>query len=257
MTELIAVPYHLGERGAAVGAGPLRILETGIDQRLPARLTVIDLGEHSPWQQVNAALTVAVADARAAGRFPLVVAGNCNSCLGTLAALQSAGSTDSPGIVWFDAHGDFHTDETSISGSLEGKSLALATEQYVPEHRVVLAGARDLDRGEIDRVYDRLLYIPSANLRSQPLPEMRAVYIHLDIDVLDASISPGTNYQGPGGLTLAQLHEALAFTLSHYDVAALAITNYNPDHDPDNRTRDIIIEIIESVENLRKVPASR
>jgi arginase len=253
MPAIIAAPYHLGHRGRSVGAGPLRLLELGVVARLASSVTTIDLGPQTSWQNVNLGITAAVSRANTAGAFPLVLAGNCNSCLGTLAAIEHL----HPGIVWFDAHGDFHTEATSISGSVEGMSLALATERFVPETRVVLAGARDLDPGEIERVNERLRYSKSGDLAAGFLPDFDNLYVHLDIDVLDPSISPGANFQGPGGMTLRQLRDALQFVFTRYNVAALAITNYNPDRDPQNRTRDIIAVLIQSIADLRKTSPSR
>jgi arginase len=248
MLRLIAVPYHLGTRAEAVGSGPLRILETET-----AAACLIDLGPQVPWEEVNEGITDAVSRVRAAGETPLVLAGNCNSCLGTLGALTDM----KPGIVWFDAHGDFHTRETSVSGSIEGMSLAFATERFVPENRVVLAGARDLDPGEAERVHERLCYIPSADLAATTLPEMRDVYVHIDIDVLDPSISPGVTCRTPGGLTLETLLTAIAFLMNSYRVAAFAITNYNPANDRGDRTRDIIAKVVEFIKPLRRKVTSR
>ena len=155
MLAIIAAPYHLGERCKAVGAGPIQITP-----QLGSPSTILNLGDRTSWENVNDAITDAVLSARHGGASPLVLAGNCNSWLGTLAALRDL----QPGIVWFDAHGDFHTKATSISGSLEGMSLTLATERFVPESRIVLAGARDLDPGEAERVRDRLRLVPSGIL---------------------------------------------------------------------------------------------
>ena len=227
MTTLIVVPYHLGERAAGVGAGSLRVLETNIDRKLTNSSLVVDLGPKVSWESVNNAVAGAVTRVREDENFPVIIAGNCNSCLGTLAALTDL----KPGIAWFDAHGDFHTQETSVSGLIEGMSLTLATERFVPENRVILAGARDLDPGESERVHEKLCYVPSADLAAAALPNLREIYLHIDIDVLDPSVSPGTNCQKPGGLTIQALLDAIAFSMARYDVAALAITNYNPFHD--------------------------
>jgi arginase len=253
MATLIAVPYHLGDRAAAVGAGPLRVLETNIGRALSDSTILIDLGPKVSWESVNRAVAGAVTRVRAARKVPVILAGNCNSCLGTLAALTHL----EPGILWFDAHGDFHTQKTSISGLIEGMSLALATERFVTEDRVILAGARDLDPGESERVHEKLCCIPSADLAAAALPNMRDIYMHIDIDVLDPSISPGTNCRTPGGLTMQALLDAIAFSMARYDVAALAITNYNPFQDRDNRTRDIIANILEFIMPLRWTAASR
>ena len=56
-------------------------------------------------------------------RFPVVLAGNCNSYVGTLAGLE----TDRAGVSWFDAHGDFNTPETTTTGFLDGMGLAMAS----------------------------------------------------------------------------------------------------------------------------------
>jgi arginase len=253
MTTLIAVPYHLGDRDAAVGAGPLKVLNTDAGRQMRDSTVVIDLGPKASWESVNHALAGAVTRVRAAGNWPVILAGNCNSCLGTLAGL----SIRNPGILWFDAHGDFHTEQTSISGSIEGMSLTLATERFVPEDRVILAGARDLDPGESERVQEKLCYVPSADFAAAVLPDMREIYLHIDIDVLDTSISPGVNCRAPGGWTAPALLDAVAFAMKRYDVAAVAITNYNPFQDQENRTRDIIASILEFIIRLRRTAASR
>jgi arginase len=177
-----------------------------------------------------------------------VLAGNCNSCPGTLAAVANLRT----GTFWFDAHGDFHTPETSLTGSLEGMSLTLATTEFAAEELVVLVGGRDLDPGEAERVSQRLIHVPSGDLHSQRLPACDQVYVHIDVDVFDPDISPGANFKGPGGLTPGKLMDALTFTFDRYRVAALAIANYNPEQDVDNRTLDIIVILIEHIERLRR-----
>ncbi|HYP08523.1 MAG TPA: arginase family protein [Bryobacteraceae bacterium] len=255
MLSFIVSPYHLGQRGTGVGAGPSAILETGIAERLRAPAGEIDAGASSTPAEVNRRLTIEVRAALRGGSFPLILAGNCNSCLGTLAGLDRSTRR---GIVWFDAHGDFHTPETSISGSLEGMSLMLATRDYVPEQNVVLVGARDLDPGEDERVRQRLRHIPDADLHTAvDLPDVECVYIHIDLDVLDPAISPGVNFRGSGGLTEEKLLKALDSTFQRYKVEALAIANYNPSFDIDHRTRNIAVRVIEEVSRLRQAVASR
>jgi arginase len=253
MLHFIVAPYHLGQKAVAVGAGPVQVQGTDIVDRIGATVSQIDIGASAHWTDVNRRIADEVRHVLHRGAFPIVLAGNCHSCLGTLAGIGEARL----GIVWFDAHGDFHTPETSLSGSLEGMSLTLATTEFVAEQRVVLIGARDLDPGEDDRVRGRLLHLPHADLRSHQLPEADAVYVHIDMDVLDPAISPGVNFQGPGGLTVESLVDALTFTFDSYTVAALAIVNYNPSCDIEHRTRDVIVLLIEEIARLRKAVATR
>lgn len=71
------------------------------------------------------------------------------------------------------------------------------------------------------------------------------------------SISPGVNLHGAGGLKPKELFDAVAFTFQRYEPVALAITNYNPERDPDSRTLNIVIQPIEHIVRLRRTAASR
>jgi arginase len=87
-------------------------------------------------------------------------------------------------------------------------------------------------------------------LQEHALPDCERVYVHIDVDVLDPSISPGTNFQGSGGLSVESLIDAIACTFNRYRVAALTIANYNPEKDIDNRTRDIVVQLIHQIDRL-------
>jgi arginase len=244
--HLITVPYHMGQKAVAVGLGPVRYLEGGLEALIQSgghqvTLVPIDVGESAKIERVNAAVTDAVAVAEASRAFPMVVAGNCNSCLGTLAGLRTSGL----GIAWFDAHGDFHTPETSISGNPDGMALGIATERFVPEARTMLAGVRDLDPGERERVAgSRMRVIPwERPFAITNLPAAERVYVHVDIDVVDPAVNPGVNFRGAGGLSFEQLEDALRAVRARNPLAAAALTNYNPERDVDFRTRDLGLRI--------------
>jgi arginase len=244
--HFIVSPYHLGRRAEAVGAGPLAV---SADLN-PDAVTFIDVGTAADWRAVNTAIAAAVCEARREGVLPVVLAGNCNSCLGTLAASRE------PEVVWFDAHGDFHTPETSLSGSIDGMCLATAVEQF-GLRKVVLVGGRNLDPGEDERVRAMLLHVASPDLSRTTLPSGSEVYVHVDVDVLDPAVSPGTNFQGSGGFTVEELEGAIAQVFERCDVAALAITNFNPSKDVNNRTRNVILDLIGHVSRLHGDRASR
>lgn len=231
---MIAVPYHLGQRGVEVGRGPLVIVEA-----LQRPCVMI---EGDGVAQVNSRLAQAVSEHP---RPAIVLAGNCNSCLGTLSAL------DDPGVVWFDAHGDFNTPETTISGAFEGMSLAVATghchrelmPRPVAEENVFLIATRSLDpleevllrQSKVElAAFDEL---PSALRRLEP--RVKTIYLHLDLDVLDPSVSPGVNFSEPGGISPDQLYDAVKLVAATGKLAVAAIANFNPDRDRDNRTLKI------------------
>lgn len=113
-SSVISVPYHLDEH---LGDRPFPIgVSRTIDRPLPEGV--------STWQRM-AGIYEYVADAVADAERPVVVAsGDCTTSLGVLAGLQPAGVD--PATLWFDAHGDFNTDETTVSGYLGGMPAALA-----------------------------------------------------------------------------------------------------------------------------------
>ncbi len=184
---------------------------------------------------------------------PLILAGSCNLCLGALAGLNRKPL----GIVWFDAHGDFNTPKTSLSGRLDGMALAIATgnchdelrqkiglEHPVSEANVVLVETRDPDPLEALLLGQSLIQM----IRIGDLPtavealatRVPAVYLHIDVDVLDPAVSPGANCSKPGGIAPQQLYDAIQTIGSRIPIAAATIANFNPDRDPDGRTARIL-----------------
>ena len=114
-----------------MGAGPEHLIAMGLLDRLRERAGSVSLRELAPSDDTWAAeigtafdidrhLARAVLDARSAGAFPLVLAGNCITSVGTIGGL-GPGTT---GVLWFDAHGDFNTPETTVGGFLDGMALA-------------------------------------------------------------------------------------------------------------------------------------
>lgn len=237
---MIAIPYHLGRRAVEVGRGPLVILEA-LNQ--PCIMVESDAG--------IADLNSRLAQAVAAHESPVVIlAGNCGSCLGTLAALEN------PGIVWFDAHGDFNTPETTISGALEGMSLAIATGHCHPElmarpvaeENVVLAATRSLDPLEEVRLARSKIELAALDRLPRAVDQLAHrvdnIYLHLDLDVLDPGISPGVNFSAPGGISPDQLFDAVKHVIATGKLRAAAIANFNPDRDRDHRTLKIAQQLV-------------
>ena len=235
---MIAVPYHLGKRGVEVGEGPLRIVEAlGCD--------AVFIESDDGVAGVNRRLTDCVAMAK---KPAIILAGNCNSCIGTLAALEN------PGIVWFDAHGDFNTPETTVSGAFEGMSLAVATGHChremmatpVREENVVLAATRSFDALEAQRLERSKIKIVSIDAVQHAVDALpcKDIYLHIDLDVLDPSISPGVNFSEPGGILPEQLFNAVRHVIATKKLAAAAISNFRPSLDKEQKTLKIACELV-------------
>jgi arginase len=241
--RIIGVPYHLGEYLPDLDL-PLQLQD----------LVTVCLQAGDVWQRL-AALYAAVGQAVAAsirqGDRPVVVSGDCTTALGTMAGLQGAGMD--AGIVWFDAHGDVQTLETTASGYLGGLPLRLLTGyrpellgarlglQPVPEQRVVLVGARDLDPPEVtylagaqvrrsDVADLKAADLKAADLKAADLPA-RPLYVHLDLDVITPDEVPGLRFPAPGGPGSGQVADALRMVLSTDRVAAVGIAcTWYPGH---------------------------
>jgi arginase len=208
-----------------------------LDLILPVDATVsAQLPVGAGWSSLlplNEAVATAVADVLAVRQRPVVLCGDCTTALGIVAGVQRSGLD--PAIIWFDAHGDVQTMETTTSGFLGGMPLRLLVGyrpeligtslglRAIPEERVVLVGARDLDPPE--EVYLRQAQIrqtPVEDLHPDALPD-GMLYVHVDFDVVNPVQLPGLRYPAAGGPSLAATVDALRRTIATGRVAAIGI----------------------------------
>jgi arginase len=214
---------------------------------------------------VQRAVRAAVARAVDAGALPVVLSGNCNmAALGTLAGL----ATRNLGIIWFDAHGDFNTPETTIGGFLDGMALAMATGRCwrelltrlpgfepIPEANVILFGVRDLDPLEGALLAESHVAVVSStdvSTSSALLEELRhrvdGLYVHIDLDVLDPTAHGRANeFAVPGGLTLDQLALLLGKMANRFRIRGVGLTSYDPAFDGDGRVSRAALTLLEAV----------
>lgn len=187
------------------------------------------------------------------GAFPLVLAGNCNSCLGTTAGV-GAGDL---GVVWFDAHADFDDPEENESGFFDVMGLAMLTGRGwralrqtipahvpIPEQNVVLAAVRDLEpyqRGRLEQ--SDISTIPGEidlddfqAAISELGRRVNRTYLHVDLDSIDANTASANKYAAPGGPGLDRLSDCVRQVCQRLPVVAAAITAYDPEFDDDHRT---------------------
>ncbi|WP_026415245.1 arginase family protein [Actinomadura oligospora] len=139
-------------------------------------------------------------------------------------------------VVWFDAHGDLNTPESSPSGAFHGMVLRTLLGEGPAEllppvplrpSQIVLSGVRALDPAERDYVQNH----PFGD--AETLPEDALLYLHLDLDVLDGFSSIGC--PEPGGLTPNNLLSQVKALSTRHHVIGLGITEYTPS-DPADET---------------------
>jgi arginase len=219
---LITVPYHLDEH--------LPDFDSGLR---PDAVVTTPLPDAGPWQRMAALYERVAAEVAGAPDVPVVVSGDCTTSLGVLAGLQRSGRE--PGVVWFDAHADLQTEATTASGYLGGMPLALAVGvgtptlpdllglRRVPEARVVLVDARDIDPPEEDLLArSALVRTPVEAVRTDELPD-GPLYLHVDLDVCDPQDVPDLLFPAPGGPPADALLAALGRVAATGRVAAVGL----------------------------------
>lgn len=278
--EILAVPYDSGHRGLRMGAGPQALLNAGLADVLRAdgNNVHVRLAELNPdqWQaeiqsgfELMRMLSTAVAEARQASRFPIILAGNCNTAVGTLSGL----GPDSIGVAWFDAHADFNTPETTTSGFLDGTALAIISGRCwtqlaatvpgfspIADNRICLIGARDIDSLESALLDDSSVsVIEPRHLRERLTRVLQGVgehveriYVHLDLDVLDASVAAANSFAVAGGLTLDDARFALETIAARFEIAGVTLSAFDPSADTDGSAARAATELISTTARLAR-----
>jgi arginase len=178
------------------------------------------------------------------GDMLVVIGGDCG--IAVPAVERAAGHHEKLGVVWFDAHPDLHTPDSSPSGAFSGMALRAVlgdvptplglTPGMVPAERVILAGARDYDPPEEELVSTVGIAVRDANALADPEALADAVvatgadalYVHVDLDVLDPADISGLTAPVPFGISGAQLVAAIAALRARLPLVGASITGFAP-----------------------------
>jgi arginase len=285
---IIGAPLDLGAGRRGVDMGPSAIRYAGLEERLSALgVDCVDLGnvatavaeataEHDPRARFLPAIRATceriagqVGVALEEDRIPIVLGGDHSIALGTLGGLAAR---HGPGaVLWFDAHGDLNTPETTPSGNVHGMPLAAAlgrggpgfespawTLPAVQPERVAIIGARDLDPGERALIaeLDIAVHTMSALDRrgieavvGEALERAAGapfVHVSLDMDGLDPDVAPGVGTAVRGGLTYREAHLAMELVAESGLLCCLEIVEVNPILDRQNATAALAVELAAS-----------
>lgn len=288
---ILGVPLGYGASMAGVDMGPAALRVARLNQRI-AQLgyQVRDLGDlHLERSQaipepgdklkylkeITAAceeLARRVEDILETGELPLVLGGDHSIAIGSIAGFASycRKRDETPGLIWFDAHADMNTPETSPSGNIHGMPLAVllghgASELqnvagFTPKldpHYCVHVGARDIDRTERDLV--RKLGIRFITMREIDERGMSACMdeaiklasrasggyaVTFDVDALDPGDAPGSGTLVRGGLTYREAHLAMEKIAEAGGMRSLEVVEINTALDVNNKTAELGVELI-------------
>ena len=273
--SLIQVPYMMGDERQ--GKGPLRLVQAGAEKLVAAKgiaVNVERVDRDEPFRDSgNASLVVGkkvaatVRQTIEEGRLPFVLAGGCDISAGILSGFDHSHC----GVVWFDAHGDFNTPETTISGYLPGMCVAVISGQCyrsywaqmgdstpIPESAILMLGVRDLDPAERERLDHSGIQVvkwhegkPQSDMKTaldRLAQRVSEVYVHIDMDSLDPRIAPGVLLAPvPAGMSLEHMEESLRAVFARFHVKAATLAVYDPDHDQDDKTLRTALRLIEIV----------
>jgi arginase len=205
---------------------------------------------------VLTALAVKVETAVKQGRRPVALGGDCCQSIAVLAGLARAGVR--PMLLWLDAHGDFNTHETTISGFIGGMPLAMLTGrgrqdlvaaaglEPIPERDVVLCDARSLDPQEAVALRaSAITHVTSVHEAVERLPADRPVYVHIDVDIVNGAELQKTLYPEPGGPSGADVVRALTQLRDTREIAAVSMTAWSPALDGDGRAAEYCLGLLD------------
>lgn len=283
---LVGVPTDVGnvDCGAAEGPGALRAMG------LPRRMGMVDRGDvrgpvydgrrdatgsRSVRESVAwcAAARDGVAGVLADGGFPVMLGGDHAMALGSIAAAAAHARAEGRNffVLWFDAHPDFNTPETTPSGNTHGYPAALACGIGHPDllsvgaftplirpDRLIQFGIRDIDAGEranllrigvefhdMEAVRERGLEA----LVAHTIARIQAaggghVHVSFDIDALDPTAAPGVGTPVAGGLMPAESVGAMRLLGASGLVRSLDIVEFAPRHDRDGMTALAVEQVL-------------
>jgi arginase len=285
---IIGAPLDLGAGRRGVDMGPSAIRYAGLEERLrELGLECADRGnvatavaeataEHDPRARFLPAIRATceriaalVGEALDEDRVPIVLGGDHSIALGTLGGLAARRG---PGaVLWFDAHGDLNTPETTPSGNVHGMPLAAVlgrggpgfesaawTLPAVEPERVSVIGARALDPGERALIGELGLAVHTMSeldrrgieaVVGEALERAAGApftHISLDLDGLDPEVAPGVGTAVRGGLTYREAHLAMEMVAASGLLCCLEIVEVNPILDRENVTAELAVELATS-----------
>lgn len=208
------------------------------------------------------------------GEFPVIIGGDHSIAAGTVSGISShfREKGEEIGLIWFDAHADINTPETSPSGNVHGMSFAIVLgfgngtlvnlEDFAPKVKPEFCahiGGRDLDLGEKRRIRelgmrDNFFTMNDIDRRGICACVEDAIEIAsrasggyavtFDIDVIDPNFAPGSGTLARGGITYREAHLALEVIAENGGIRSFEIVEVNPMLDERNITVRLAGELI-------------
>ncbi|WP_285769191.1 arginase [Peribacillus sp. SI8-4] len=288
--SVIGLPMDLGQARRGVDMGPSAIRCAGIIERLERlNIEVEDLGDitvgrpedpNDPGTNLKNLSLVAASNSELAARvdeiiesdsFPLVLGGDHSIAIGTLAGV--AKHHENVGVIWYDAHGDLNTEDTSPSGNIHGMPLAVSLGLGHPDlinihgsvpkvkpENIVIIGARSLDEGERELIRNKGIKVYTMHeidrigmtrVMEESIEYLRertdGVHLSLDLDGVDPADAPGVGTPVIGGISYRESHLAMEMLAEANMITSAEFVEVNPILDERNKTAIVAVALMGSL----------
>ncbi len=283
--RIIGFPISLGSGKMGTELGPNALRYSGLVKNLETiGLHVEDQGDigvdngNDPRSARNAKnlskilkydklLSERVSNALTRDKFPLILGGDHSMAIGSLAGLSDYANKKC-GVIYFDAHADFNTPQTTTTGNVHGMPLALASGQYedsgemmlqtayADPKKIVVIGARSIDKREYELMAEAGVQVFTAedierkgisNITGKAIKIASRggtpVHVSVDVDVIDPAFVHGTGTPVLGGLVTREMKLALSDIHKSGAMNSFEIAEVNPSLDKNNMTVAIALEL--------------
>lgn len=289
---IVGIPFDLGAPRRGSGLATRAIRYAGLAGRLShLGLNVLDAGDvavpdagdsHTERLRnlpsvvaMGHAACQAARDAVRVGRVGIFLGGDHSIAIGTVAGVSAALAErgEKLGLIWFDAHGDFNTAETTLSGHIHGMPFAVSVGHGTPEltHlggfvpkvaacNAVLVGARDVDPEELvllEAAGIRVFTMQEVAERGIPAVVQEAIaiasdgtagfHVSFDMDVLDPREAPGVGSPVAGGMTAHEALQAFELIGKTGTLRAIDMVEVDPLLDVRNESARLAVDLITAV----------
>lgn len=288
--KIIGAPSDLGQGRRGVDMGPSAIRYAGLKEKLQGLgYDVEDLGNVSvPTPEMHKvkneklkyldevttvcnSLREVVCKVMQDGHLPIILGGDHSISIGSVAGVAS--EQKSFGVIWFDAHGDMNTEETTPTGNIHGMPLAVnlglghaslvnlgGFAPKVKPENVVLVGIRSIDEDEARLIREtgvKCYTMPEIDRRGIGTVMEEAIqiacngtdgiHLSLDLDALDPTFAPGVGTPVNGGVTYREGHLAMEILAAANKLISVDVVEVNPILDTHNQTGNMAVELVESL----------
>ena len=212
--------------------------------------------------------------------FPIMLGGDHSAAIAS--ALASAKVNVDIGIIWIDAHTDYNTFETTLTGNIHGLPLAAITGykcnelrsyhngKIIQPSRTVIVGARSIDEKEKDNLrYAGVTVFSTEDIKEKGIEAVmdeafkiagyktKGIHISYDLDVIDPDVAPGVSIPEFDGINEEEAMKINEYIINHInDVVSFDLVEFNPLRDVDRKTEqialNILAQIIKAVEKKKK-----